>query len=214
MTQQQDAQPKKRADRFMTALGVVVNVAGLAGLVFSNFSVLVQFAAVAGVIVGIYLLLHQWGKPVGLRVLFAIACITAGCVVGTLSFEADAPWSRGGNTSEIRLTTYQGVDLDSSKRAPVDADGPNGDIDIFMAEYNYLVVNGGSFYRPDPGPDSKTYDRCTRVLTTQREPLSQVFPQKHVQLCFKTSAGKTGWLRVNDASFDGEIYAVLNVQIW
>ncbi len=164
---------------------------------------------------GGYLLIRQWGKPVGVRVLFAVACITAGCVVGALSLGAGAPWSSGdGKAYQFRLTPYQGIDLDSSKREVVETDGPNGDIDLFMAKFNYLVLNNSSFYYPAEGPDSEIYSRCTRVLTAQREPHEQVMPVKNMQLCFKTSAGKTGWLRVNDADLDDQIYAVINVQIW
>lgn len=212
MTQQQvGTQAKKRAAGFMAALGVVANISAVAGLVFNTpFSLFVQFAAVAGVIVGVYLLIRQWGKPVGARVLLAVACITAGCVVGALSLA----WSHDDDVFQFRLTNYQGIDLDASKPKVVDTDGPNGDIDLFMAKYNYLVVNGGSFYYPATGPDSDAYNRCAKVLKAEREPHPQVLPEKNMQLCFKTSAGKNGWLRVNDASLYGQIYAVINVQIW
>lgn len=206
----------------MTALGVMADISAVAVLVFNkDFSLFVQFASVAGAAVGVYLLIRQWGKPVGVRVLFTVACITAGCVAGALSLAAGAPAGAGtvappgkGTAFQFRLTPYQGIDLDSNKRQVIDTDGPNGDVDIFMAQFTYLEVNNGSFYIDTEGPDSEIYSRCTRALSTQRNPQSQVLPQKDVRVCFKTSAGKIGWIRVNDFSMRGQEYAVLNVQLW
>ncbi|HVI69583.1 MAG TPA: hypothetical protein VM581_03935 [Magnetospirillaceae bacterium] len=214
MVQQQGTQAKQRAAGFMTALGVAADISAVAVLVFNkDFSLFVQFASVAGVTVGLYLLIRQWGKPVGVRVLLAIVCITAGGVAGALSLVGPSTGGAGA-TFQFRLTPYQGIDLDASKHDVVDTDGPNGDFDIFMTKFGYLTVNNGSFYADTEGPDSEIYSRCTKALTAQREPEDQIMPQKSVRVCFKTSAGKTGWLRVNDAVINGQIYAVLNVQVW
>lgn len=219
---------KRRASSFMTVLGVAADISAVAALVFNkDLAVFVQIASVAGVAVGVYLLLRQWGKPVGMRVLFAVACIVAGSVVGALSLAgaittSGNPPSNGAANSksrafQFRLEPYQGIDLDAGKHAQsdvVDTDGPNGNIDIFMAQFGYLVVNNGSFYPDTGGPDNGIHSRCAKILTAQRNPDLQILPQKSAPACFKTSAGKMGWLRTNDSDFTGQTYAVLNVQVW
>jgi hypothetical protein len=228
---------KKRASGFMTILGVAADITAVAALVFNkDLAVFVQIASVAGVAIGVYLLLRQWGKPVGARVLFAVACIAAGCVVGAVSLVAGGQATSatngnssnsGGNTSvgldgnvttfQFRLEPYQGIDLDAGKHTQSDVvatDGPNGNVDIFMEQFGYLVVNNGSFYHDPGGPDSEVRSRCATILAVQRNPEPQVLPQKSQPACFKTSSGKKGWLRANDAAFTGQVYAVLNVQVW
>ena len=233
-----DIHAKKRANSFMTVLGVTADISAVAALVFNkDLTIFVQIASVAGVAVGMYLLLRQWGKPVGTRVLLATACITAGCVVGTLSLVAgthpkptttDNPANSSSNLQtgsnnnaaafQFRLEPYQGIDLDAGKHAQsdvTDTDGPNGNVDIFMTQFSYLVVNNGSYYADTGGPDNEIHSRCTKALTAQRNPEPQFLPQKDKTACFKTSAGKMGWLRVNDSNLTGQQeYAVLNVQIW
>lgn len=229
---------KKRAGNFMTVLGVAADITAIAALVFNkDFNVFIQIASIAGIAVGIYLLLRQWGKPVGFRVLLAVVCITVGFVVGALSLHAREVPSPGDkkpdgtnitNTTsstasdapvafQFRLKPYTGINVDAGKREQsdvVDSDGPNGDVDIFMSQFGYLEVNGGAFYIDAGGPDSEIYDRCTKALTAQRDPHPKILPTKTVRACFKTSDGKTGWLLSNDASFDSELYTVLNVKVW
>lgn len=230
---------KKRAGNFMTVLGVAADITAIAALVFNkDFNVFIQIASIAGIAVGIYLLLRQWGRPVGFRVLLAVMCITVGFVVGALSLQArgvhppsDDKKPDGTNTTtttssngndapvafQFRLKPYTGIDLDAGKHTQsdvVDTDGPNGDIDVFMDQFGYLQVNGGAFYTDAGGPDSEIYDRCTKALTTQRDPHPQILPTKTVRACFKTSGGKTGWLLSNDASINNEPYAVLNNKVW
>jgi len=236
---QLNTRAKKRAGNFMTVLGVAADITAVAALIFNkDLAVFVQIAAVAGIAVGLYLLLRQWGRPVGFRVLLAIVCITAGCVAGALSLQARGLPTVGGNTPspgassptssptpanttntafQFRLTPYTGIDLDAGVHAQsdvTDADGPNGNIDLFMSKFGYIEVNGGSFYTDTEGPDSEIHSRCTKSLTAQREPHSQILPTKATRACFKTSSGKMGWVLSNDADFDGQPYAVLNVRVW
>ena len=229
---------KKHAGNFMTVLGVAADITAVAALAFNkDFKVFIQIASIAGIAVGIYLLLRQWGKPVGLRVILAVVCITAGFVVGALSMQARGVPSSNDKTSDgtsttstmpsivsdaqvafqFRLKPFTGINIDAGKRAQsdvVDSDGPNGDVDIFMDQFGYLEVNGGAFYTDAGGPDNEIHSRCTRVLTAQRDPHPEILPIKAVRACFKTSGGKTAWLLSNDASFNGEPYAVLNIKVW
>lgn len=244
-----DTHAKKRANNFMAVLGVAADISAVAALIFNkDLTLFVQIASVAGLAVGVYLLLRQWGKPVGVRVLFAVVCVTAGSVVGALALmisiqsvtttTSNSPGTSSstsgqtgqsggassGSTSnangaafQFRLEPYQGIDLDAGKHAQSDVvvtDGPNGNVDIFMTQFGYLTVNGGSFYPDTGGPDSDIHSRCNKALDAQRNPEAEVLPQKVSPVCFKTSAGKMGWLRANDTALTGQMYAVLNVQVW
>lgn len=239
-----DAHAKKRAGNFMAVLGVAADIAAIAAFIFNkDLAVFVQIAAIAGIAVGTFLLLRQWGKPVGVRVLLALACITAGFVAGALSLQARGLPASTSTTSgttntrpnetnttatplasstadtafQFRLKPYMGINLDAGQHTQgdvVDTDGPNGDIDVFMDEYGYLEVNGGSFYLDTEGPDNEIHSRCSRALTTQRDPHAKILPSKGTRACFKTSGGMTGWLWSNDMALSGDSYVVLNVKIW
>lgn len=241
MTSQPDAHAKKRAGNFMAVLGVAADIAAIAAFVFNkDLAVFVQIAAIAGIAVGIFLLLRQWGKPVGVRVLLALVCITTGFVAGALSLQARGLSASTGGTSntnatttppvnsadstnitdsafQFRLKPYMGINLDAGQHTQsdvVDTDGPNGDIDIFMDEYGYLEINGGSFYLDTDGPDSEIHTRCNKALTSQRDPHPKLLPSKGSRACFKTSGGKMGWFWSNDVVLSGDLYVVLNVRIW
>jgi len=242
VTSQPDAHAKKRAGNFMAVLGVAADIAAIAAFVFNkDLAVFVQIAAIAGIAVGIFLLLRQWGKPVGVRVLLALVCITAGSVAGALSLQARGlPASTGGTSGtgattvppansaadstnitdsafQFRLKPYTGINLDAGQHTQsdvVDTDGPNGDIDIFMDEYGYLEINGGSFYLDTDGPDNEIHTRCSKALTSQRDPHSKLLPSKGSRACFKTSGGKMGWFWSNDVVLSGDLYVVLNVRVW
>ena len=241
MTARQPNTPaKKRAGNFMAILGVAADITAIAALVFSkDLHAFVQITAIAGLAVGTFLLLREWGRPVGVRVLLAMACIIAGFVAGALSLQAtSSPASGGTNSSgttgtptsgtnatangtdtafQFRLQPDSGIDLDAgthSQKDVVDTDGPNGDIDIFMSEPGYIQANGGSFYIDTEGPDSEIHNRCAKAVASQRDPHVQILPSRNTRACFKTSSGKTGWLRSNDADFTNQTYAVLNVKIW
>jgi hypothetical protein len=123
-------------------------------------------------------------------------------------------------TGQVRLTYGTGVDLDRNQADGAEVTGPNGDVDLFLKKYDpvaspTVLANGGDLYADD-GPAKDAQARCAHALKEQEKP-SLFYVSDGAQYCFATSGGDTGWMRINDRSFEGVVakdYVVLDVEVW
>ncbi|GLY39519.1 hypothetical protein Amsp01_055430 [Amycolatopsis sp. NBRC 101858] len=132
---------------------------------------------------------------------------------------ADTP-AAASFTGQVRLTYGTGVDLDRNQAEGTEVTGPNGDVDLFLKKYDpvaspTVLANGGDLYADD-GPAKDAQARCAHALKEQEKP-SLFYVSDGAQYCFATSGGDTGWMRINDRSFEGVVakdYVVLDVEVW
>lgn len=123
----------------------------------------------------------------------------------------------GVRTKEITLTRGTGVDVDGNDTEAKDARGATGDIDLYVTEFNLLYPSGSGFAK-DSGHEDDARERCTKAITSGKNTGGPTIPSfTGEQLCFATSDGQIGWLRVKNstlASFQADASAILAVRTW
>ncbi|MDX3661442.1 hypothetical protein PV646_29405 [Streptomyces sp. ID05-26A] len=123
----------------------------------------------------------------------------------------------GIRTKEVTLTRGTGVDVDGKDVEVKDAEGPTGDIDLYVDRFNLLKVSGSGFAE-DSGHEDDARERCTKAVTGKKNTGGPTIPYRDgQQFCFATSDDQIGWLRVqssNLASFETSASAVLAVRTW
>ncbi|MGW6442931.1 hypothetical protein [Lentzea sp. NPDC055074] len=123
----------------------------------------------------------------------------------------------GIRTKEVTLTRGTGVDVDGNDVEAREAEGATGDIDLHMTRFNLLYPSGSGF-AADSGHEDKAQERCTKAVAGRKNIDGPTIPTTlGQQLCFATSDGQVGWLRVKSssaASFDASSSVVLAVRVW
>ncbi|GGN08540.1 hypothetical protein GCM10011609_55220 [Lentzea pudingi] len=123
----------------------------------------------------------------------------------------------GVRTKEVTLTRETGVDVDGNDTSAKDAEGPTGEIDLHLTRFNLLYPSGSGF-AADSGHEDKAQERCTKAVVGGKNTGGPTIPSTiGQQLCFATSSGQIGWLRVKSsslASYDASSSVVLAVRVW
>ncbi|WP_158852753.1 hypothetical protein [Saccharothrix deserti] len=103
-----------------------------------------------------------------------------------------------GALRQIKLEVGQAVDLDAADPRPVDATGPDGDLDLhydrdlLSASQSSLITHSGT--------QADAEQECPKALDRQNG--QRYTPSVGGRFCFRTSTGAVGWASVNSADFE------------
>ncbi|WP_309111644.1 hypothetical protein [Saccharothrix sp.] len=174
--------------RGAVAVGVIAAVATLAAAVITAYSTGRKQGADAS-------------PPSTVTVVQTVAGPASGTDTKSASVPTTSGIVRAGNgvPRQIQIDTGMGVDLDVADPRPVEASGPNGDLDLYFgkdmlsASQSSLIFYGGTQY------DAET--ECPKLLeSTTGHPSTP--SAVGGQYCYRTSKGTVGWISVNSVDFD------------
>lgn len=122
--------------------------------------------------------------------------------------------SAGDASAQIRLDDGTGVDLDVPDPRAVEANGPNGDIDLYFD--SGLAVNRSAMYYFS-GTENEAAVGCPKAVANDRPaPGGATVVTAGGQFCIRTSDGTIGWISCNDAEYSSSRtgYIVLNYRLF
>lgn len=141
-------------------------------------------------------------------------------VTSTVPQPAAPPGSTGAEqagdvSTQVRLESGTGVDLDAPAPRAVETSGPNGDVDLYFADAGLLVGRSAMYYYS--GGENAASAACPKAVANDRPaPGGPIVLSAGNQFCVRTSEGKVGWVGCNDvkAASDHTGYIVLNYRLF
>jgi hypothetical protein len=118
-------------------------------------------------------------------------------------------------SSQVRLDSGTGVDIDAADPRPVVTNGPNGDIDLSFADSGLLVGRSAMYYYN--GGENTAAVACPKAVANDKPaPGGPAVLSAGSEFCMRTSGGKVGWVGCNDVkiSSDHTGYIVLNFRLF
>ena len=117
-------------------------------------------------------------------------------------------------SAQVRLDAGSGIDLDAADPRPVEASGPNGDVDVYFGNSLLSVNRSAAYYYSGTENDAKI--GCPKTVAHDTPvPGGGNVVSAGSQFCVKTSKGTVGWISCNDVKYSGvAAYLVLNYQIF
>ncbi|MEU4526551.1 hypothetical protein AB0F52_48490 [Amycolatopsis sp. NPDC024027] len=132
---------------------------------------------------------------------------------GSAPLTSLAPTS--GVPAQVRIAALSGIDVDASDPQPVNADGANGDIDLYFD--GQLSANRSAIFRYS-GTEKEAAVGCRNAVADDRLAVGGPFLVVWVgdQFCVRTSQGKVSWISCNDIKHGGPPsgYIVLNYRLF
>ncbi|MFB9690794.1 hypothetical protein [Amycolatopsis plumensis] len=118
-------------------------------------------------------------------------------------------------SSQVRLESGTGVDIDAADARAVETSGPNGDVDVYFGDQSVLVNRSAAYYYSG-GEDAASTGCPKAVANDKPAPGGGVAMTPGSQFCVRTSEGKVGWVGCNDVkrADDHTGYIVLNYRVF
>lgn len=212
--------PHRYASGLIVGLGVVANAAAVADLFTKHIGVIGVVAGILTIIVGLYLLLGRWGKPVGWQTMLAVAIIVAGSVTLSLILQKGGyidtgPTPPSGVTPGVTdkgkrytLAANESLDLDDGNETIlVQQTSAQSPADLYFSDWAYLEASVKSFYpyqapknaSGDPGKDE--YSSCRNLINTSqlgKEVIGASSVEPGQMYCAMTTKGATMLITVEE----------------
>ncbi|MEU4248075.1 hypothetical protein AB0F15_11730 [Amycolatopsis sp. NPDC026612] len=118
-------------------------------------------------------------------------------------------------STQVRLESGSGVDIDAPDAHAVETSGPNGDVDLYFGDSGLLVGRSAMYYYN--GGENTASVACPKAVANDRPaPGGPTVLSPGSQFCMRTSEGKVGWVGCNDVkiSSDHTGYIVLNYRLF
>jgi hypothetical protein len=118
-------------------------------------------------------------------------------------------------STQVRLDSGTGVDIDAAAARAVETSGPNGDVDLYFGDSGLLVGRSAMYYYN--GGENTASVACPKAVANDRPaPGGPTVLSPGSQFCVRTSEGKVGWVGCNDVkiSSDHTGYIVLNYRLF
>jgi hypothetical protein len=178
---------RQYASTMLVVLGVVANTAAVADLFTKHISAIGLVGGTMAIIVGLYLLLRVWGKPVGWQVMLSVAIIVAGSVTLSLILQKGGYIDTGNTantkpkpvdpkaiTDKGKLYTFNlndGLDLDDGNETMlVQQSYAKAPADIYFGDWAEIQPTTEKFYLYQP-PRNQTgnqakdeYNSCRNLV--------------------------------------------------
>ncbi|MDQ7807741.1 hypothetical protein Q5425_28740 [Amycolatopsis sp. A133] len=118
-------------------------------------------------------------------------------------------------STQVRLDSGTGVDIDAADPRAVETSGPNGDVDLSFADSGLMVGRSAMYYYN--GGENAASAACPKAVANDKPaPGGPVVLFAGSQFCMRTSEGKVGWVSCNDVKVAGDHtgYIVLNYRLF
>ncbi|WP_155543347.1 hypothetical protein [Amycolatopsis camponoti] len=118
-------------------------------------------------------------------------------------------------STQVRLESGTGVDIDAPDARAVETSGPNGDFDLYFSDPGLMVSRSAMYYYN--GGENTAVVACPKAVANDKPaPGGPVVLSAGSEFCVRTSAGKVGWVSCNDvkSSSDHTGYIVLNYRLF
>jgi hypothetical protein len=118
-------------------------------------------------------------------------------------------------STQVRLDSGTGVDIDAAAARAVETSGPNGDVDLYFGDPGLMVSRSAMYYYN--GGENTASVACPKAVANDKPaPGGPTVLSAGSQFCVRTSEGKVGWVGCNDVkiSSDHTGYIVLNYRLF
>lgn len=118
-------------------------------------------------------------------------------------------------STQVRLDSGSGVDIDAAAPRAVETSGPNGDVDLYFGDSGLMVSRSAMYYYN--GGENTASVACPKAVANDKPaPGGPTMLFAGSQFCVRTSDGKVGWVGCNDVkiSSDHTGYIVLNYRLF